>query len=174
MAKAIIKLAFRQVIDNSSAGEFEKKVFRDSYAEFLLKVQAYNPGNQRNKFSEIVAADGRAHSLHYKCSFSVLHHIEALGQRIPGLADTAGRMNIPFEVPEFRLLESSVTDPALHKVAIIYLTGAFILVESFGEWLVLAKDNKATETFTIKIQPELSVISYEPVPAEEVIRFAGS
>src|SRR5438876_9251225 len=105
MAKALIKIAYRQVIDASSTGSFEKKIFHDSYAEFLLKIQAYNPGKKFSKFSEIVANDGRANSLHYKCSFAVLHHIEELKNKIPGLQDNAGRMTIPFAGPEFKVLE---------------------------------------------------------------------
>ena len=165
MAKAFIKLAYRQIIDANSVGNFEKKIFHDSYAEFLLKIQNYNQENKFTKFSDIVAADGRANSLHYKCSFAILHHIETLKNKIPGLSDAAGRMSIPFEVPEFKVLESGITDKSLHKVAVIYTTGTFTLLNSFGEYLVLAEGDKsandeAVETFTIKLQDNLSVISY--------------
>src|SRR5438876_972513 len=116
MAKALIKIAYRQVIDASSTGSFEKKIFNDSYAEFLMKIQAYNPGKKFTTFSETVASDGRANSLHYKTSFAVLHHIETLQNKIPGLEVEAGRIKIPFSIPEFKVLESSIIDKRLHSV----------------------------------------------------------
>jgi hypothetical protein len=178
MAKALIKLAYRQIIDINSAGDFEQKVFHDSYAEFLLKIQAYNPENKFSTFSEIVANDGRANSLHYKCSFAVLHHIETLHNKIPGLQDTAGRISIPFALPEFKLLESSINDKNLHKMAVIYITEIFTLLDSFGEYLLLSIgdqsesiSNPGLETFTLKMQDNLSIINYKEIPVREAIAF---
>jgi hypothetical protein len=179
MAKAFIKLAYRQLIDANSAGNFERRVFHDSYAEFLLKIQNYNPGNKFTRFSDIVAADGRANSLHYKCSFAVLHHIENLINKIPQLLDTAGRMNIPFEVPEFKLIESAINDKSLHKVAVIYITGVFTLLDSFGEYLLLATGdqsgsihNPGLETFTVKMQEGLSIVNYREIVQEKSAIFS--
>jgi hypothetical protein len=179
MAQALIKLAYRQIIDANSQTDFEKKVFHDSYAEFLMKIQAYNPGNKFSKYSDIVANDGRANSLHYKCSFAVLHHIEKLMKKIPCLHDTAGRFNIPFDVPEFKVLESGIADKSLHKVAIIYTTDILTLVESFGEYLLLAMGNKSEtianpclETFTIKMQENLSIVNYKEIVSESAVIFS--
>jgi hypothetical protein len=178
MSKALIKLAYRQVIDVNSTNELEKKIFQDSYAEFLLKIQAYNPGNKFSTFSEIVANDGRANSLHYKCSFAVLHHIETLSNKIPGLQDTAGRIAIPFALPEFKVLESSIHDKSLHKMAVIYITDEFTLLDSFGEYLLLSIGDQSEsisdpglETFTLKMQANLSIINYKEIPVPEAIAF---
>jgi hypothetical protein len=179
MAKAFIKLAYRQIIDANSTESFEKKIFHDSYAEFLLKIQNYNPENKFAKFSDIVAADGRANSLHYKCSFAVLHHIETLRNKTPQLPDTNGRMNIPFEVPEFKLIESAINDKSLHKVAVIYITGVFTLLDSFGEYLLLATGdqsgpitNPGLETFTLKMQENLSIVNYREIVLEQPVTFS--
>jgi hypothetical protein len=179
MAKALIKLAWRQIIDSNSSTDFEKRIFHDSYAEFLMKIQTYNPENKFSTFSEVVANDGRANSLHYKCSFAVLHHIETLKNKIPGLSDAAGRFAIPFDVPEFKVLESSITDKSVHKVAINYITDVFTLVESFGEYMVLAfgdqseyAANPGLDTFTVKMQQNLSVINYKELVIEKVTLFS--
>ncbi len=58
MKTAIIKLAFRQVIDASAETEFEKRVLNTSYAEFLLKSQAYNMEGRFSTFSAMKKADG--------------------------------------------------------------------------------------------------------------------
>jgi hypothetical protein len=179
MEKALIKLAYRQIIDANATSLLEKKIFHDSYNEFLLKIQAYNPGNKFTTYSDIVANDGRANSLHYKCSFAVLHHIETLKNKIPGLFDTAGKMNIPFEVAEFKLLESGITDKNLHKAGIIYTTGIFTLVDSFGEYLVLAPGEQVDvithpgiETFTVKMQENLSIVNYREIVPARAITFS--
>jgi hypothetical protein len=161
MAKAIIKLAYKQVIDASSTGSFEKSVLFASYQEFLLKSQAYNPGNRLKTFSEMKNNDGRANSLHYKLSFSVGYCIEMLKNTIPGLKDSLGN-DILFEIPKFELIASDITSIDAHKVAIIYTTGDLTLVNAFGEYMVLALPD-STETFTLKMQDNLSVISYKEV-----------
>ena len=179
MAKALIKLAYQQIVDANSKIEWEKKVFHDSYTEFLMKIQAYNPENKFTTYSEIVANDGRANSLHYKCSFAVLHHLETLKNKIPGLQDAAGRFSIPFDVPEFKVLESGITDKSLHKVAIIYITDIFTLVDRFGEYLVLAIGNQSEsvvnhglETFTVKMQDNLSIVNYKEIITKEALIFS--
>lgn len=163
MAKAIVKLAYKQVIDVSSTGNFEKSVLFASYQEFLLKSQAYNPGNRLKTFSEMKNNDGRANSLHYKLSFSVGYCIEMLKNTIPGITDNMGN-NILFEVPKFELIGSDITTIDAHKVAIIYITGSLTLLNTFGEYMVLALPG-STDTFTVKMQDRLAIISYEEVDA---------
>jgi len=176
MPKALIKLAWKQVIDSSSVGSWEQRIFHDSYNEFLLKSQAYDPEKKFSRFSEILANDGRANSLHYKLSFAVLHHIDKLNKKIPGLMDEAGRANILFEIPEFKLLESNINDRSAHKIAIIYTTGFFSLLENFGEYLLLTaagmrqqENNEPVESFVIKMQPGLSIINYQELAEKNFI-----
>ena len=174
MAKAIIKLAYQQIIDNYATGAFERKVFDDSYREFLLKIQTYNQEGKYTTYSEIVANDGRANSLHYKVSFAVLHHVETLKGKIPGLYDNAGRTQVPFDIPEFKLLESGITDKSLHTIAVIYMTPAFTLLDSFGEYMVLSPidqdDKEEPETFVLRMQPGLSIVRYAEQPEEENVK----
>lgn len=174
MAKALVKLAYRQVVDATATGSFEQKVFNDSYAEFLMKIQAYNPDKKYTKFSEIVANDGRANSLHYKTSFAVLHHIETLQGKVPGLQDNSGRSNLSFVIPEFKVVESSITDKNLHKVAITYITDTYTLLGSFGEYLLLTAGDQSKRTgeeqpevITLQMQPGLSIIHYQEIVADK-------
>lgn len=179
MAKALIRLAYRHIIDENPKSNFEKNAFNDSYKEFLLKIQAYNTENKLTRFSDIVAKDGRANSLHYKSSFAIVYHLGELNQIIPDLTDTAGRHKIPFEVPEFKILESDTLNKQLHKVAVIYITGIFTLYENFGEYLLLAFGDQSAvnagepvETFTLKMNDQLSVIEYTEVETMKPIVFS--
>lgn len=161
--KAKIKLAFKQYIDKNSAGYFERAVFHASYQEFLLKSQAYNTGGRFQTFTQMKLNDGRSNSLHYKLGFSVGHYIGGLDGKIPGLIDNMGH-RIDFEVPQFELIESDITNKDAHCVAIHYITPELNLAVKLGEYMVLASDEivpgESAETITVKMCDNLSVISY--------------
>lgn len=164
MSKAKIKFVYRQVIDNSSESSFEKAILQASYQEFLLKSQAYNPEQKFKTFSKMRANDGRANSLHYKLSFSVGHFIAQLDNKMPLIKDNIGN-KLAFEVARFELIESHTEDIYLHKVAINYETGFLTLIDLMGEYILLAADNVSEndriETFVVRMQPDLSIISYQ-------------
>ena len=167
MNKALIKIAYKQIIDAASQTDFEKNVFHASYNEFLLKSQAYNPGKKFKTFSELKANDGRANSLHYKSGFAAAGFINNLNKQIPCLHDTHGR-SISFITYTFEIIESGITDKSKHKIAIIYFTGTFALLEVIGDYLLLATGDqpndvfqKNVEAFLLKMQPDLSIVSYQ-------------
>lgn len=161
---ALIKLAYKQIIDASAQGTFERNVFHASYQEFLLKMQAYNPDRKFKTFTELKTNDGRANSLHYKLSFAVGHFIETLNGRIPDLKDNLGNP-LKFEIPQFELIESDIDDRTKHKIAIIYTTGTLSLVNQLADFMILADgdtaDKTTVDTFILKMQPNLSIISYQ-------------
>lgn len=161
MSKAIIKLTWKQVIDSSAGTGFERNILSASYREFLLKSQAYNPGNVLKTFSEMKNNDGRANSLHYKLSFAIGYFIETLKNKVPLLTDTLGNA-VTFEVPQMELIESDITDISAHKVAINYITGELLLLNTIGEYLVLSGNHGET-TFTVKMQDHLAITSYQKV-----------
>jgi len=164
MSKAQVKIVHRQVIDESCSSSFEKAVFQASYDEFLLKSQAYNQEGMFKTFSKIKANDGRANSLHYKLSFSVGHFIAQLNNKIPVIRDNMGN-KISFEIANFELIESHTDDISLHKVAVNYETGLLSLIEIMGEYLLLSADDlpghSPIDTFVLRMQPHLSIVSYE-------------
>lgn len=162
-----IKLAYKQILDATLQTSFEKNVFIASYNEFLLKSQAYNFEKKFKTFSEMKANDGRANSLHYKCSFAVISFISNLNKQIPGLQDSLGN-NVTFDTFKFEVIESDITDKSAHKVAITYFTGLFTLFEIIGDYMLLAAGDKSNnsssepvETFLLKMQPNLGIVSYQ-------------
>jgi hypothetical protein len=176
MYKAKINLVYRQVIDESSESAFEKAIFRASYQEFLLKSQAYNMDGRFKTFSKLKENDGRANSLHYKLSFSVLHFIAQLNNKIPVIKDNLGN-KLTFETARFELIESHTEDISLHKIAIHYETPHFMLIDFMGEYLLLTDgepvENKTAETFVVRMQPDLSVLSYREVSHPQMILAAS-
>ena len=176
MNKALIKLAYKQIIDSSSAGNFERNVFNATYQEFLLKSQAYNMERKFKTFSELRANDGRANSLHYKLSFTIGNFINSLNNNIPVLTDNAGN-SLPFDVPKFELIESDITDKTKHQIAINYCTDILILLDIIGEYMILAMgdvaNNETAESFTLKMQSGLSVVYYKELVNQHIAEING-
>ncbi|HXL55795.1 MAG TPA: hypothetical protein VN958_06045 [Chitinophagaceae bacterium] len=167
MQKGLIKLAYRQVIDAGNKGNFERSVLSISYDEFFMKSQAYNKEQKFKTFKEMVANDGRANSLHYKSGFAIGNLIQQLNKKIPELQNALGK-SLDFEMHEFEVIDSDITNPGAHKVAITYITGILTFFGNIGEYMLLAEGDKlnqtsteAVETFLLKVQHGLSVISYQ-------------
>ncbi len=169
MRKALIKLASKQVIDAASPGAFARKVFQDTYSEFLLQVQTYNREGRYTTFRELATHVPKALSLHYKVGFAVGLYVRELNHLIPGLHDSLGRINLPFTSHEFELIDSNVTRQEAHAVAITYHTDALTLLGTVGEYLMLALGEAAAsatgpvETFLLQVGPGLSITSYQEV-----------
>jgi len=172
MQQAIINLSFKQYINFNTEDAFERAVIQASHAEFVERSQAYNQGMEYKTFSEMVANDGKANSLHYKCGLSIAPHIDGLKSRIPVLTDNAGN-HIKFVNRQFHIIESDITDISKHRVSVTYLTDLMTLIDNIGEYLVLAYGNKAEnllnwqseliDTFLLKMVPGLSVCNYSAV-----------
>jgi hypothetical protein len=168
MSKPLIKLAYRQIIDATSTGIFEENVFNDSYSEFVMQSQVYNGDDTCTTWQELLQHNPKAASLHYKVGFAIGLYVGELNNRIPKLEDMRGRCNIPFARYEFEILDSNIRQPAAHRVAIHYITDPLILVFLAGDHLILSNNNNkpATpphnwmDTFTLKMQPGLSVVDY--------------
>lgn len=172
MNKAKIRIVYRQEIDHSSAGGFEKALFQASYEEFLLKSRSYDKEGKFKTFSNIRANDTRANSLNYKLGFAVGHIIAQLNNKMPLVKDNLGN-KIAFDIANFELIESHTGNISLHQVAINYQTGLLSLMEIMGEYLLLAQDNLSEnnllETFVLRMQPSLSIVSYQQASHPQII-----
>jgi hypothetical protein len=167
MQKGLIRLAYQQIIDASSKSGFERSVASTSYNEFIMKAQAYNPEQKWKTFKELVAHDPKANSLHYKSGFAIGNIIQQLNNKIPVLQDALGR-GINFSEHLFEILDSDITTPAAHKVAITYLTGVLTYFGNIGEQMLLAEGDRLdrteagpVQTFMLKMQSGLSIFSYQ-------------
>jgi len=168
MAKALLTIAYRQILDASSQEDFAKGVLYFSYEEFKLKLQTYNPEGRWNTFTELKAADGRANSLHYKTGFAVTGLIQTLHNKIPVLKDTLGRQLL-FETHQFELIESALDNKLQHQVAIHYFTPVLKLHAIIGEYLLLSytdqEDKIPADTFLLAMQPGVSISTYQELSA---------
>jgi len=159
----IIKIAFRQIIDFKSVSEFERNVFKDSFSEFYLQAQAYNPDRKFKTLHELIEHNPKANSLHYKVGFSIALYIQGLKNIIPTLEDSIGRA-LSFQDHHFEILHSDVTNRAAHMVAITYISNSMNLVAISGGYLIVndtsRKETKQHLTLTIPLQQNLSIVEW--------------
>ncbi|SKA45629.1 hypothetical protein SAMN04488128_10756 [Chitinophaga eiseniae] len=168
MQPAQIILSYRQLIDATSTGDLEKKIFEDSYVEFLMQSQAYNTDKQFRTFTELKAHNPKSNSLHYKVGFAVGLHLQEMGNRIPGVKDCLGNKELPFELYHLELIESDIEDRQQHRVALNYITPPFTLLEIIGDRLLLVSPEQTGQpdtfdTFMVAMQPQLAITSYKPL-----------
>ena len=109
--------------------------------------------------------------LSYKAGLAFGQQVAKLNKSIPGLTDTLGLQQLPFDYYDFLILETDTRKRASHKVAIIYRTATLTLFETIGENLLVALGDATQfeadaffETFLLKLQPNLSIWSYLALP----------
>ena len=165
----LIQLAYKQVIDISAVGQFERNILNDSYDEYLVQVQTFALEKKYTSWQELRTAIPKANlNVQYKTGFAIGLYVRELGGRMPGLTDTLGRFNLPFEEHTFNILESDVMDKSQHKVSITYVTPYLVLLGTLGNnlWLATqelqhANPEEGIETFTLKLLPDVSIIRWK-------------
>ncbi|MFT4032997.1 MAG: hypothetical protein QM669_11305 [Siphonobacter sp.] len=157
-------MTYGKFIDQTSSGEFERKIFQQSYDEFALKCQEYNPSSQFFSLSQMTANNPKANSLHYKTALAIGNTIKELNHIIPDLKDTIGNKNIPFEKYEMKILESNPFNKADHRIVIYFTTPKLCLHEIINSFLVLSRteyDNpQDIPTFTLNMHSGISITNY--------------
>jgi hypothetical protein len=168
MPKALVRLAYRQIIDANATTPFEQQVFHATWSEFCIQQQSFSKGQELYTWEAIKNTFPKSNpALPFKVSFSIAGIIAALGKQIPGLQDTLGVQTIPFLQHRFELISSDVKEASQHQVSITYITPELTLFEVIGDQLLLAL--QPPQTFQLKMQPRLSIISYEPVLSHQPI-----
>jgi len=108
----------------------------------------------------------KANSLRYKVGFSIGLYIRSLQNQIRLPHETGVAIQLPFEISEFEIIQSNITDKKLNSVAITYTTGACTLLQIIGEYLLLsAGDHNNNEewqdTLIVKPGKAISIVGYQ-------------
>ncbi|MBS1663331.1 MAG: hypothetical protein JST68_19965 [Bacteroidetes bacterium] len=163
MPKATIRLAYRQIIDAGAATPFEQQIFQNTWEEFRIQQQSFSKGQEIYTWEELKNAFPKSNpALPFKVSFAIAGAVQSLGNHIPGLQDTLGTQPVPFVQHKFELISSDTRDASKHQVSIIYITDDLTLFEIIGSHLLLSC--QPPQTFLVKMQPGLSIISFISSP----------
>ena len=164
MAKKVIRLCYRKIIDASSQKSWEKYVFDSTYKEFLMQAQLYNPGKKYNTFGEIIMNVPAADKLHFLVSASIVGYLQQLGGKIPDILNNLGKHLLEFKDYRFEIINSDIKNKAGHQVAINFFSGPLIWHDTINNYLLVsplgaAKTEDGVLTDLIAMQPFLSIYS---------------
>jgi len=167
MVPTRIKFAYRQVIGMSGNTDFERTVFNDTFREFSMQAQVYNPDKKFRTLHELIQNNPKANSLHYKVGFSIGLYVKELKDTISGLFDMMDR-SVSFSTHRFEIIESDILDKSKHRVAILYESGPVTLLGIVSDFLILTKRDKLSaslnepvDVFMLRLQPGLSIIQWQ-------------
>jgi len=165
MYRKVITLCYRKIIDARSPGRWEKLVFEDSYAEFLIQSQLYNPEKKYTRFSDMLQYAPGAEKLHFLVSASVINYVKPLNNRMPDITNNLGKSFLHFQHYFFEIINSDIRDRLVHSIAINFCSSPLIWHDTVGDYLLLSekKDNTLEEVQTdiLQLRPFLSIHSLQ-------------
>ena len=163
--KTLVKLSFRQIVDSTSQTEFEKKVWEDSYDEFLIQTQSFDREGKCKTWHELVAQFPKAKiNVTYKTGFAIGLFVKSLNNIVPHIKDNLDSIVIPFTGWTFEIIDSDIRSRQQHRVAITYETDEVELKEIIGDFMVVAFPGfDSHTTITIRMFPGISISSHRSV-----------
>lgn len=176
-----IQFSYRKIIDVQSHTPWEQYVFDDTYDEFLMQVQLYDPAGKYQTFSKLLAAIPKAEKLHFLVSPAVTGYINQLGNKIPDIKNTSGKTFLPFHSYRFEIIDSHIKDKKGHRVAICFYSDPLLWLDTIGDSLLISLNAEGTNnsgvihTDLVKLQPFMSIHSIQfinhasPVFSENIL-----
>ena len=170
MVNGLIRLNYCKIIDSSSRQPWDKVVFEETYQEFFMQAQLYNPESKYQTFQELLDNVPNADRLHYLTSRVAMGYLKQLNQIIPDIVNSFGRPYLPFTQFKFEILASHVQQKEAHKIAIFFYSDPLTWIETIGSQMLIAfgdqrealRQGKEVSTDLIGLQPYLTIWSYQP------------
>ena len=163
MQQKIIRLCYRKLIDAATPGAWEKLVFEESYAEFLMQAQLYNGEKKYTSFAQLLHHVPGADQLHFLVSASVTGYLKQLNGIIPDITNTLGKQFISFSNYRFEMVNSDIKDKGRHQVAINFYSDPLHWYHMIGNYLLLSisgeKEGEEILTELLALPPFVSIYS---------------
>lgn len=173
MEKAVIRLVYRKIIDAGSQDPWEKLVFEDTYREFLMQAQTFDPHKIYNTYSELILNIPGANKLPFMVSPSILGYLRQLGGKMPNIVNLVDKHFVPFKNYRFEIINSDMKDKSAHQIAINFISEQLIWYDTIGDKLLVSteggktdeRDEVLTEMFAM--QPFLSIFSIKKTTGDD-------
>ncbi|WP_443945815.1 hypothetical protein ACJVDH_01540 [Pedobacter sp. AW1-32] len=167
MAKKVIILCYRKIIDINHTSLWDQYVHEDSFSEFRMQAQLFNPEQKYNSFSDLLIHVPGADKLHFLVSAAITGYMQQLKGIVPDVLDNLGRRFISFENFRFEIINSDLRDIQKHKIAINFFSKPFIWHDTVDNYLLVSQEKGESETdfFTnlFQLQPYLSIHSLKHI-----------
>lgn len=170
--RGIIKLCYTKVIDASSLLPWDKQVFEDTYREFFMQAQQFDQEKRYETFQQILANRPKADSMHYLVSTAAKGHIQQLNNYFPDVLDSQGKKSIPFKNFRFEIVESSISNKNLHKIAIYLYSDPLIWIDQVSQNQILIaletelekfSRGEEIETKTVTLNHHVGIVSLKKI-----------
>lgn len=156
-----IKLAYRIVIDHSSAFLWDKYVFEDTFKEYQMQSQQFNSStNPKNTFRELLSENEKANQLHFLTGIAANGYVEQLKGNFHRVTDVLGNHYFPFINYQLDIVNTDITDISKHKIGITFYSPLLTYFGSIeGNYLVSknSEGSKEYETIMFPVQQNLSI-----------------
>jgi hypothetical protein len=164
MAKKIIRLCYRKVIDASSQKTWDKYVFDSTYSEFLMQSQYYNQEKKYSSFGEILQNVPGAEKLHFLVSAAIVGYLKQLDGVIPDILNNLGKHFLKFTGYRFEIINSDIKNKTNHQVAINFFSEPLAWHDTVGGYLLISPLNGEENedgilTDLLQLQSFLSIYS---------------
>lgn len=171
--KGLVRLSYRKVIDATAQLPWDRLVFDDTWQEFYMQAQAFNPTGSYQYFRELLANVPKADTLHYLTSRAAMGYLQQRNDRIPDVTNAQQQASLPFTQFKFEILAAQLDQKETFRIAIFFYSDVLTWVDTLGDRLLLAygdqqaalRQGQAITTDLIPLQPELSIWSYQPTNA---------
>ena len=164
MAKKIIRLCYRKVIDASSQKTWDKYVFDSTYTEFLMQSQYYNQEKKYSSFGEFIQNVPGAEKLHFLVSAAIVGYLKQLDRVIPDILNNLGKHFLKFTGYRFEIINSDIKNKTNHQVAINFFSEPLAWHDTVGGYLLVSllngeKNEDGILTDLVQLQSFLSIYS---------------
>lgn len=164
MAKGIIRLCYRKIINASSQKVWDQYVFESSYKEFLMQSQLYNQEKKYNSFAELLINVPGAERLHFLVSAAITGYVQQLKGKVPDILNNLGKHFLEFLNYQFEIINSDIKNKATHQVAINFFSEPMTWHDTIGNYLLVSPLNSGENqdgvlTHLVQLQPFLSIYS---------------
>ncbi|PZR18999.1 MAG: hypothetical protein DI539_15585 [Flavobacterium psychrophilum] len=160
-----IRLAYRLIIDNSSASAWEKYIFEDTYREYLMQHQLFSSKETpANTFRELLSENPKAEKLHFLTGMAAQNYIAQLKGNFYRVQDVLGSTFFPFVNYKLDIINTDITDSSKHKIGITLYSPLLTYLGIVNNCYLVSLETEAKqgyETLMFSIQPQLSICYYE-------------
>lgn len=165
MAKGQITFCYRKIVDTHSTSLWDRLVFNDTYAEFLMQAQYFNKEKKYSSFAQLLQQVPGAEKLHFLVSSSCIGYLQQLQEKIPDIYNILGKQCLTFKSFHFEIINSDIYTKSSHQIAINFYTEPLIWHETIGDYLLISDPAGGNPQLTDLIQliPYLSIHSIKPI-----------
>lgn len=165
MQNAKIRLAYRMVIDSSSALLWDQYVFEDTYREYLMQHQLYNAkAHEKPTFRELLAENEKAEKLHYLVGMAAHSYVEQLKGQLHRVPDKLGKHFFEFEHYQLDIVNTDIRDKGKHKIGLTFYSPLLRLIDLVDNSYLVSQNienESGAATIMFAFQPNLAICYYE-------------